>query len=248
MQIQVYNDWFQIYSMKDNILCVNRGLGQQHTINITHLTHIMNYLLSFACKSPTHKTTPLRQFPVAFLRYQEQHTQNTSNHLHMNKCHHLWCFQNTTAHSENNVLEKGSSSKKKKKNLTLLGGKCLGHKHLGLSVDIFQESRSAMQDCSRLVMLQSKASYSRQPPQLIFSNSKASLRKIQICPIHSVEGIIRQSVWGTFSYLDRQIVRPFCTFDPFWVWKTEESELFLHVSPFSQFEVFPFLHRKPIKL
>jgi len=48
--------------MKDNILCVNRGLGQQHTINITHLTHIMNYLLSFACKSPTHKTTPIRQF------------------------------------------------------------------------------------------------------------------------------------------------------------------------------------------
>lgn len=105
MQIQVYNDWFQF--TQRNIMCVNVGLGRQHTINI--------YTLNTTCCHLHVKVlltkTPIRQLPVAFMRYQEQHT-HTHTHTIL-PIIYMWTnvttcedVQNTTTHSEKNTIGK----------------------------------------------------------------------------------------------------------------------------------------------
>lgn len=150
MQIQVYNDWFQF--TQGNIMCVNVGLGRQHTINI--------YTLNTTCCHLHVKVlltkTPIRQLPVAFMRYQEQHTHthahNTSDHLHVNKCNHLWrrSEHDDTFRKEHNRKTRNVTWRKTKQ--------CLSHKDLSLSTDIFHKSQLAVVYVHKLVFMHNKAS------------------------------------------------------------------------------------------
>lgn len=78
-----------VYSRK-HYVCKRRP---RPTAYSWHL-HIKHDLLSFACKSPAHKnsnkTVSSCLYEVSGTTHTHAHAHNTSNHLHVNKCNHLW--------------------------------------------------------------------------------------------------------------------------------------------------------------